>query len=371
MMAVNGWLLVLWAAWIIQCGVAVLLARKLSKRLGGKPRAREAGYRPRAFVIVPFKGFDTGLDSAVGRLFEQDYPDYELLFVVESKDDSAYPVLAAHLARTQRVRAEVVLAGRAGPGQGQKVHNQMTALRQIDPCSRDQDVWVFADSDAVPGPSWLGAMVGPLVKSRLTGATTGYRWLVPAGAKTFWSSCASVLNSSSAVFLASRRLTCAWGGSMAMRVATARRGDLMGRLRGALTDDFPVTRMCRQLKLRVYFVASCLLPTPVTMGLGDLVNFIHRQFLITRVYAPGLFWSALAVVSLFMAGWLSAASHVLVESWQRPGRFQWCWSLGVCLVAGLMYELRWIYRRRIVRQAFAPPVCDQLRQALWCQMSCV
>ncbi|MEX0741723.1 MAG: glycosyltransferase, partial [Phycisphaeraceae bacterium] len=165
--------LVLWAGWVTQAVLAALLVRKFLHRrvMRGSFRVFDA-HRPRAWVMVPFKGADDDLPAAIDALLTQDHDDYRLICIVESEDDPAYPILQRELARHREASQSagalpdkvgaVVVAGRSPDDRGQKVHNLLQAIEHVDADSDDSDVWVFADSDAVPGPQWLGKMIGPL-----------------------------------------------------------------------------------------------------------------------------------------------------------------------------------------------------------------
>ncbi len=357
------WLLVIGVAWLVQAWLSVMLVRKFARRLERKPRAGFDRFRPRARVVVPFKDIDNDLPGCVRALCRQDYPSYELVLVVESRDDAAYAVLGRELARYPECEAQVVVAGQAPSCQGQKVHNQIAAIDLINPRSADDDAWVFADSDAVPDDQWLGRMVGPLIQDNLTAVTTGYRWLVPEGAgnRAIWSSVVSVFNASSACFLSSRRFVYAWGGSMAMRASTARRGDLRGRLTGALTDDYCVSRMCSDLRRRIYFVGGCVVATPVSMNLGEALNFLYRQYLLTRVYEPRLFAAALAVSTLFLVGWgTTMAAGVMGMTGAAPPAVFWL-GLGIGGGVFLAHQCRAGFRARALRRSFDPSVRERLR----------
>src|SRR5690606_38659825 len=127
---------------------------KLLRRLGRDPRPAYAAHRPPVVVVMPFKGVEPRLCAALDRLFRQDYGgEYRLLLVVDSAADPAHGLLQQVMARHPRRRAELIVAGEAGPHEGQKVHNQLAAIDLLMRDRHDQ-VWVFADSDAVPGPHW-------------------------------------------------------------------------------------------------------------------------------------------------------------------------------------------------------------------------
>lgn len=341
---------VLLTAWTAQAVLASLLSRKLWKRVTRPRRDVRDQYRPHAVVIMPFKGVEPRLDAALDRLMTQDYPDYRVVLVVESESDPAYGLLQQAIARHPERRCDLLVAGVAGPRQGQKVHNQLFALEHLKAVS-NRAVLVFADSDAVPGPMWLGDMVGPLVNPTI-GVTTGYRWLAPVGGG-LWSNLASVMNASVASLLSGRAsLGHAWGGSMAMHADMVSKHDLHGRLNGALTDDFPVSRMCRDAGLRIYFVASCLVPTPAEFSFSSLANFAHRQYLITRVYAPRLYFGALAITWLYVAGLVVAA-----------GSRTWL-GLAAIMTVFAADQVRATYRAKVVEAAFDTSVQQQLQTSL-------
>ncbi|MCG8400306.1 MAG: glycosyltransferase [Firmicutes bacterium] len=193
-------LISLWVSWCAQAILSVLLVRKFARRLTRTPREVYETYRPKAVVIVPFKGIEPGIEEHIQRLAEQSYPDYRLVFIVQSEDDAAHDLLQQAARSSARV-CDIVIAGDAPPTVGQKVHNHLRALEFIKNQQWNERVWVFADSDAAPGSDWLGNLVGPLHDKR-TGVTTGYRWLIPdcppplQGGATIWSHFASIINSS-------------------------------------------------------------------------------------------------------------------------------------------------------------------------------
>ena len=254
-------------------------------------------YAPRATVVVPCRGVDQGLGDNIAALFRQDYPEYEIVFAADSAADPALEVagdLSAQLTQewpaARRVRA--VVAGRA-QGRGQKVHNLIAAVRAADPSS---EVLVFVDTDARPRRDWLRSLVAPLADER-AGAAPGYRWFVPTGnglaphLRSVWNaSIASALGSNG------RRNFC-WGGSTAIRRATFDQLDVLGEWRGALSDDFALTRAVRRAGLSIRFVPRCLTASHGDCGAAGLFEFTTRQLKITRVYAPHL-WRVVLVSNL-------------------------------------------------------------------------
>ena len=133
-------------------------------------------YRPngRTVLLVPCRGHDLGLAQNLASLFEQDYDDYEIRFLVETPDDPVCRTIHRVALQYPDRLSRIVFAGKATDC-GQKVHNLLRGTEQLP---RDIKYLAFADSDARPRPEWLRALIHRLSNDRI-GATTGYRWFVP------------------------------------------------------------------------------------------------------------------------------------------------------------------------------------------------
>lgn len=357
----------IWIAWAMQAVLSVMLVRKFARGLERRTPQRYMSYRPPVALVVPFKGLDLDLRANLRSLLAQDYPDHRLLLVVESEDDPAAAVIREELAEAD-CPAELLVAGVAEADEGQKVHNLIAAVEHLTRQDRGETIWAFADSDAVTGPHWLAALVGPLAGEN-TGVTTGYRWFVPdipaSGTGSRWSDFASVMNSSVACWAGRDEYNHAWGGSMAMRVETARRGDLLSYWRGALSDDYQVSRMCRDLDMRLYFVHRCLVASPVDFDLKGLWSFARRQYIITRTHAPMLYTAALVMQTLYVVGFVTAVAALPGFAVCSPGNPLVLAPLAAIVVVIAADLIRSRYRRRVVRHAFGEVMVQRLHRTLW------
>src|SRR5947207_4363924 len=52
-----------------------------------------ADFAPFVTVVAPCRGLDTGLERNLQALIEQDYPRYEIIFVVDDKQDDAVRII--------------------------------------------------------------------------------------------------------------------------------------------------------------------------------------------------------------------------------------------------------------------------------------
>ncbi len=356
----------LWLAWGVQALLSMLMIRKLLVRrfIQGSPPWYKT-FKPFAHIIVPMKGVDDDLPANIAALCSQDYPAYRIVFVVESEDDPAFEVIQKELAHVTDIDTQLIVAGVTDGTQGQKVHNQLKALELVDAQSEDDHVWVFADSDAVPGSQWLSYLVGPLEKRDYIGGSTGYRWLVPGAAEpeSFATHLASVMNSSIATFCGRYQFNRAWGGSMAVRVSTARRGDFRGKLTGALTDDYQLTRMVRALGLHMHFVPECVVPSPGSFTWVSLTNFVRRQYLITKVYQLTDYLVALSLHGLYCLAGLSAVAVAIlcaVKTWW-PVLIMACTAMGFVFVVN---QIGFTFRKRIMRRILDEPTLARMRTTM-------
>ena len=161
-------LIILASIWLIGgCGIIslwIIVDTRTKKRIF-------PSYTPAVAVIVPCKGTDHGFHENIPAFLTQEYPRYQIFFVVDSTDDPAYNALEqltkdkqnAHLALTNP------FSGCSG-----KVAALLTGLAS----TADPEVLVFADSDMKPDTHWLQNLVAPL-QDETIGATTGHRWYFP------------------------------------------------------------------------------------------------------------------------------------------------------------------------------------------------
>ena len=78
-------------------------------------KPKPSDYQPRAALISPCKGLDTTFDRNINSLFDLDYPDYEIYFVVESAEDPAHDRLRQIIEQRATgdcpIKAHLVIAG--------------------------------------------------------------------------------------------------------------------------------------------------------------------------------------------------------------------------------------------------------------------
>ena len=277
--------------------------------------------KQRAAVLAPCKGHDLNLAANLQALLNQDHPNYQVMFIVESQDDPAIPVIQSAMATSPKSDSRLIIAGQSHSC-GQKVHNLRVAIQRLDP---DIKILAFVDSDACPPRHWLRSLVYRITKKsrRSVAAVTGYRWMVPQN-----NSLANLLlyslNSSSAGLMGCGRHMAIWGGSWAISRKVFESARILEAWDGTLSDDLVATAAMKTAKLRVHFEPRCVNASHVNMRFQEVWEFLRRQLLIGRRYAPRLWRIIFAAVAVSqIALWGSVAMGLGCVAGSRSGAMVW------------------------------------------------
>lgn len=272
-------------------------------------------YTPSVRLVIPCKGLDLELHANLQALFELDYPQLELCFVVETADEPATEVIRSLQENYPLASCHIVCAGRAELS-GQKVHNLIAATRTIP---AEIEVLAFVDSDARPHREWLLRLVQRLENGKRAIAT-GYRWLRPARA-TWTNELLSAINNIIVGQFGPHGFVQAWGGAWAIKVDTFRRLGLPTKWEGTLSDDLVVSRLALESNLKIGYEPHCLVNSSIDVSPASLAEFLRRQYLVVRVYSPRWWWSGLAIGTILNGAFWG--SLVLAVAWSVSGQAWW------------------------------------------------
>lgn len=289
---------------------------------------------PPASVIVPVKGHDEGLAENLAALAALDYPDYELIVAVHSECDLPPGVLPAS--------ARVVVASDSDPRTGRKIQNLLAAIDAARPSS---EIFAFADSDGRPPRGWLRALAEPLT-DRSVGASTGYRWYVP-DPPDFWSNLRAVWNAAIAGTFGPGANDFCWGGAMAIRRETFHHVRVRGFWHHRVSDDFRLSEAVRAAGLTIAFAPDAIVPCHDHTTAAGFLSWIKRQMVITRVYRPKLWWTALI-------------AHIVYCGAMVAGAIVAPWALGLIVTLGVIKAVR-----RAAMFRLAVPQTSVATHAVW------
>ncbi len=253
----------------------------------------ETNFTPFASIIAPCRGLDDDLFENLSALFKQNYPNYEIIFVVDDENDEAAKLINSSF-KTQN--SKLIVANKTTDS-SQKVENLREAILRV---SDESKVFAFIDSDARPNENWLRNLVAPL-EDKDIGCSTGYRWFVAKNGG-FSTQLRSIWNASIASQLGQNTTkNFCWGGSTAVLREIFERLEIRKRWHGTLSDDFTLTNAMREANLPIYFVPSCLTASVEDCSFAELLEFTTRQMKITRVYRSDLWKAALIGSFIFNA----------------------------------------------------------------------
>lgn len=300
-LAGNAALELLTSFWVLQSAAALVKTRKASRLFREHRRWLDKGGRAheklRVALVIAVKGVSENFDRFLDFALHQDYPDYRVIFVTASESDPAHAVIREWLAGSDR--ASLVVAGTA-EHTGQKVHNQLEAFRHLEETDR---IVAFADGDLFGRKDWLSCLVLPLNLSQAD-CTTGYRWFIPAD-QSLPNRVVSLMGAAIEPLIGPNWRMCLWGGSMAVTREVFEELEIPKNLDGSINDDARISQLARQSGKRMRYVRSVAAPSPVDFDWASLFEFGRRQYFQLRIYQPLLWWMALMIPLMFLAGFLT------------------------------------------------------------------
>ena len=264
---------------------------------------------PKVAILMSLRGADPQLSETLRRMTNQEYPQYFLRVIVDSRDDPSWPVVERAVNRS---------AGRIESGQ-----IEMKALVERLPtcglqCSAfvqaasqlpaDVEVVITVDGDLMPHSHWLKELVAPLLDPRV-GATFGNRWFMPR--QISWGSLVRYLWNVGAV-VPMCVFGIPWGGCLAIRRSALDQTGLVEKWGRSIVHDALVKSLLGELGLKVRFVPSLMMAIRERCDLAFSFDFLKRQMMWTRLYHPH---------------WWIIVFHAVVTTWL------WLNSLGLAIYA--------------------------------------
>lgn len=318
------------AAGLAAIGVlqALFAARLVTAFAAARPPS--ATNRPKVTVLKPLHNDEPLLEKALETLFLQDYPDWQIVFGVQSPTDPAIPVVQRLRERYPDVATALVI-NPTQHGANRKVGNLINML----PAAM-HDVLVIADSDIHVRPDYLDQLVAALEPANVGLVTTLYAGLpappVTLAARLGATQITHTFLLGAVLSRAIGRQDCL-GATMCLRRRDLQRIGGLPALVAHLADDNVLGRRIAALGLRVALARTVPLTTVPEPSLAALFRHELRWARTIRALEPAgfaasvlqypLFWALLSVllaggalwtVALFMIAWaLRALAAILAD----------------------------------------------------------
>ena len=235
-------------------------------------------------ILVPIKGVLPGQEETLESMLRQDYPFYNVIFLIESEEDPAGLLVENLSNRFPNVRK--VITGTAGMC-GQKNHNLVQGIKHLSPGT---EVVVLCDSSNMVDTDWLRRFTEP-VRTGAFEVVTTFRAFDPRPL-TMWGICQAIYAAFLLLLIANKSKP--WGGATAIAVNTLYRLDIMGEWSRNVIDDLTlVTFSTKPEFLCSWSRDLSQIPLP-DQSLSGLIHFLDRQILFPKWTNP-IIWSTTLV----------------------------------------------------------------------------
>ncbi len=125
---------------------------------GGRWPQLEArpGFTPPLTLLKPLHGAEPGLEAHLATFFEQDYPEYEILFCARSAEDAGLETARRVAARYPQIPAKFLSTG----GEPDYINAKVASMELME-AEAAHEILVISDSDVRVTPDYLRAVALP------------------------------------------------------------------------------------------------------------------------------------------------------------------------------------------------------------------
>lgn len=316
--------------------------------LRAKPPGSERPTR-KAAVVLCLRGTDPFLPDCIRAILSQDYPDFDLLIVIDNENDPARAVVEKCLTDQPADHVQIQILCDRKQTCSLKCSSIIHAVSSLDD---SYEVVAQLDADVVPHPTWLAELVAAFDDDRV-GAATGNRWYMP-DEPSLGALVRHIWNSAAITQMYWYRIP--WGGTLAVRTEAIRQAGLLELWSKAFCEDTMLFKQLRRHGRRVRFVPSLMMVNRESSDLPGLTRWISRQLLTSRLYHPSFLATVAHGVAVSLVPLAAFVLLIAATILGRPTAATWC-AAGLALF-GVSVFLAWPAMefpvRRIIKRRGEP-----------------
>jgi ceramide glucosyltransferase len=359
--------------WIAVCGavsstIYCLMVIASAVRFGVRKRREDRAvttFLPAVSVLKPLHGTEPGMERNLESFFEQDYPEFELLFCARHETDEALRLARRVGERYPHVDAHYVTCGEPEP----KFHNaKVYSLAKLDSVAR-HELFITSDADVRVTPDYLRRMVQNLKDPQVGLASCVYLGTTDKGKSAGFSSQLDAVGKSvemtSGVLVADmlEGTKFALGATMAVRKRSFRDAGGFEYLGQFYADDFVLgNRLAARgigVRLSSHVIRLMVQDTPFGLSFRNQLRWMQS----TRRSRPlghlgtgltfamqfgllGLLWGLLSGHVLLGVIWLGA---LVLNRWLQAGMVlrmmgdrDWVWGMLIYPLRDLLGSVLWL-----------------------------
>lgn len=347
----------------VTSGIYCAMVMTAAARFGLRKRREEREtltFLPPVSVLKPLHGTEQGMERNLQTFFEQDYPEYELLFCARHATDEGLRLAERVGARYPHVKAQYVTCGEPLPA----FHNaKVFSLAKLDSVAT-HDLFITSDADVRVRPDYLRRMVQNLRDPHVGLASSVYLGTTDGGFSSQLDAVGKSVEMTSGVLVADmlEGMKFALGATMAVRKRSFRDVGGFEELGQFYADDFVIgNRLAAKgigVRLSTYVIRLMVMDSPFWLSFRNQLRWMQS----TRRSRPwghfgsgltfampfgllGLLWGLLSGHALLGLAWLGVA---ILNRWLQAGT-----------VLSVMGDDQWIYHALIY------PLRDLLGSILW------
>ncbi|HUV68034.1 MAG TPA: glycosyltransferase, partial [Terracidiphilus sp.] len=151
--------------------------RFLGERRAALAQLRERpGFAPPLTLLKPVHGAEPGLEAHLATFFEQDYPEYEILFCARTADDAGLETARRVAQRYPQIAARFFSTG----GEPDYINAKVASMELMEAAAA-YDILVISDSDVRVTPDYLRAVALPFADEKVGAMCCAYRGVAAEG----------------------------------------------------------------------------------------------------------------------------------------------------------------------------------------------
>jgi ceramide glucosyltransferase len=145
------------------------------RRVAESELRKRPGFTPPLTLLKPLAGAEPDLEAHLASFFDQDYPEFEILFCARQPNDAGLEIARRVAARYPQIPANFMSTGEP------PYINAKVASMELMEKSAAHDILVISDSDVRVTPDYLRAVALPFADVKVGGMCCLYRGIAAGG----------------------------------------------------------------------------------------------------------------------------------------------------------------------------------------------
>jgi len=134
------------------------------------------GFTPPLTLLKPVHGPEPGLEAHLATFFEQDYPEYEILFCAREADDAGLETARRVAARYPQIPVKFLTTG----GHPDYINAKVASMEKME-AAASHEILVISDSDVRVTPGYLRSVALPFADEQVGAMCCPYRGVAAEG----------------------------------------------------------------------------------------------------------------------------------------------------------------------------------------------